>query len=990
MSPSLSLGRYGQPLCGAVLDDKYLLIGTTFGLDFLPLRRVGNKSARSGLFERFAGVSSSSASTATLHHPTLPEGIPFVPSPRDIKTRKPISLIKKTRFKQLVVLSERSNVLLAVAGRNDHVRVYALDSLSALIERKMKEIEDKEGPQRPTPSRSHKSEGSTHRTGGLQSLPPPVPPLPSSVKGKGKARAVNSPAPLQLQGEASSRQTMSSSSMQSSTQSTVRSPPPTYGASTVSPHDASQAASALPLRRRSSASSGPPTPRYRPRTYSSPLQPPHDQESKTSTPSEQSVARGKGQRTNTSPRSPKRMKSREVIRRSSNTGVNSSSGESQQSMSRRGSAATVIANPHGNASKDAKHTPSSRLAARKKRSQSISRGGAIGGASNAAGTSNSSSQTNLLGDGLLDSADDDELVHAASGFDQGEHGEDSDSLEERGAASRYQARRMRPRAPVAKDESETSDSEQISQLSPEDNGPASDRAKKASKRVSLADILKESPSSRPVTVRRTVSTDHSSTSMGVIKPEPRSAIGSSSIEQTRLLADFLRDGPTLSSAALSTSSDYDEKLHTMSSVGHNLTRQASITQSVASSAVTARFQPRSPTLHLQSASAATNDLLEFLNSESPMSHSQMHRPRASSPPLAAGPQSSHASQDAMLPSASRPIGDASQRGARQRTPSAPEAPFSTAGTHQAKAAKRMSLQPHSAGLSGTHRTEEADSGLGSTLSLHQALVLDQPSSDTVPEFNTAAHSAAPWSRSQTGPSSGQVSATEDALRRKKRNRWSLLEGLRGSSNNASTAAIPPQPSASSLASSSTDRTFGMSRTDSPLSSESMPGRRLHQHTSSMASNISLPAPSTQAGVPSTTSSSAPGPSIPLLKPRPVADDDRPPFPSLHSENEQVLPNPEGTTITFTQTGTSGTGNQPANGSRAGPSSLNGGAASNVNLEYVKLAKTKGSRFIRASETRKRTYLAVLCGEAGERIELFTVRRAGCGRQWPVVLTWRRD
>lgn len=38
------------------------------------------------------------------------------------ETRKPISLIKRTRFKDLAVLSERSNILLAIAGRNDHIR----------------------------------------------------------------------------------------------------------------------------------------------------------------------------------------------------------------------------------------------------------------------------------------------------------------------------------------------------------------------------------------------------------------------------------------------------------------------------------------------------------------------------------------------------------------------------------------------------------------------------------------------------------------------------------------------------------------------------------------------------------------------------------------------------------------------------------------------------------------------------------------------------
>jgi hypothetical protein len=48
------------------------------------------------------------------------------------------------------------------------------------------------------------------------------------------------------------------------------------------------------------------------------------------------------------------------------------------------------------------------------------------------------------------------------------------------------------------------------------------------------------------------------------------------------------------------------------------------------------------------------------------------------------------------------------------------------------------------------------------------------------------------------------------------------------------------------------------------------------------------------------------------------------------------------------------------------------ASSASPLEYVKLARTKGARLLRATETKRRTYLAVLCGEEGERIELFTV------------------
>ena len=81
LTPPLSISKASQPTCGAILDGNYLLLGTMTGLDFLPIHsNNGNRP------------------------------------------RRPVALIKRTRFKQLVILNERSNILLAVAGRNDHVR----------------------------------------------------------------------------------------------------------------------------------------------------------------------------------------------------------------------------------------------------------------------------------------------------------------------------------------------------------------------------------------------------------------------------------------------------------------------------------------------------------------------------------------------------------------------------------------------------------------------------------------------------------------------------------------------------------------------------------------------------------------------------------------------------------------------------------------------------------------------------------------------------
>ncbi|KAI5480073.1 mitogen-activated protein kinase kinase kinase kinase 4-like protein [Pseudohyphozyma bogoriensis] len=122
---ALSLSKHSQPLCGAILDDKYILIGTTGGLDFLPI--------------------------------PLPGSLPMKQHGKKRReTRKPIPLIKRTRFKELAVLSERSNILLAIAGRNDHIRVYALDGIRAMIEKKMVELDIRDGyPIIPDPRGSY-------------------------------------------------------------------------------------------------------------------------------------------------------------------------------------------------------------------------------------------------------------------------------------------------------------------------------------------------------------------------------------------------------------------------------------------------------------------------------------------------------------------------------------------------------------------------------------------------------------------------------------------------------------------------------------------------------------------------------------------------------------------------------------------------------------------------------------------------------------------
>lgn len=158
LTQPLSTSRNSQPLCGALLDDKYILIGT------------------------FISCISAHAGIKILTRPTgTTGGLDFLPIPlpgslpmrthgkKRRETRKPIPLIKRTRFKEIAVLSERSNILLAIAGRNDHIRVYALDGIRAMIEKKMAEIDLRDGyPIIPDP----------------KLLATPAPP-----NGKGKARA---------------------------------------------------------------------------------------------------------------------------------------------------------------------------------------------------------------------------------------------------------------------------------------------------------------------------------------------------------------------------------------------------------------------------------------------------------------------------------------------------------------------------------------------------------------------------------------------------------------------------------------------------------------------------------------------------------------------------------------------------------------------------------------------------------------------------------
>lgn len=1109
LSPNLTLGRYGQPLCGAVLDGKYLLIGTTFGLDFLPLNRAGNKSSKGGLFERFASTSTSSSTSHAFDNSNNPASSS---TGEDVKTRKPISLVKKTRFKQLVVLSERSNVLLAVAGRNDHVRVYALDSLRKLIEKKIKEIDDKEGPPVPVIPPQHLLQSAQAKNKMKTTLGTSG---QSSSLSKGKGRASPIPPPLPLSSSSNNYR-----QHQERVKTPLLSPPPAY----VFPDDISNPSTQQYARRRSSAtSSGPPTPRYRrssrpstadtsrsnnnnnpsrrPSIRSSPIPSPH-----TSPSASGGGSGGTREFHASSPRALKRgNKSRETLRRgSTSASASSSSSFSPGSVSRRGSAATVT--PHTVAalaagssspplpSSSSSAVPSAIITRRRGSSITMYESG-LGGdeipptpglpevyrremsynnlqaledesyewvdapeapdteilaepsipqdsisPSTSYGTipmSTSVSVDSTLSS-LLSSPPTSSIISSSSQFSGNQYSPSpsSSALQNRNrstsitfsAMSRSSSSnlsRMQPRSPIAVQEDSQAEDEQEQEVN--NDGEASETASQRqkamrlnSRRVSLAEILRESkmsPTLQGQMSRSTSATGFYGGSSAAspttengrsARPMARSATATSNHEEMNSLADFLRAGPPVpdQSKALVRSRTTDS-LNNKDKEQDNTKRE---------NANKARMLPRSPVLPSALEERETTlGLLDFMKngppgpapatsstSESSSStggedQRSARRLSKSSRPKRSGSQNSlAASLSALLPSsfstttaepvpslsrspalsslhvtepAATPIAGngesrsrsnsarSGQRSPRLRTMTSPEAEVPNS-LITSRAAKRMSLQPRSPTI--RNQLDEATDSGGATqgnlqmtrsFSLQEALSAEpevMEGSPTIP----ASTSSQGLGRSASSASGGPPT------RQRNRKRWSLLEGLRGPGSSPLLPSSSTMPSASS-----THRNQSTSPAIPQTGSSSL------TPSASQSSIVSL-SQQTASALPST-------PEVPI-KPRPAnLEEDSPPFANLVTD-AQELTNPDGTTITFTQTDVTSVASG-LNSSKNRPSGLgnSNGVAPAGTLEYVKLARTKGSRFIRASETKKRTYLAVLCGEQGERIELFTVSLLPC-------------
>ncbi|KAF8587270.1 hypothetical protein K439DRAFT_1407576 [Ramaria rubella] len=203
----------------------------------------------------------------------------------------------------------------------------------------------------------------------------------------------------------------------------------------------------------------------------------------------------------------------------------------------------------------------------------------------------------------------------------------------------------------------------------------------------------------------------------------------------------------------------------------------------------------------------------------------------------------------------------------------------------------------------------------------------------------------------------------------KRRRWTVLDGM--FNNNAHATSEPPQdpmpspvdhrhapltagpaPSRTSVrAPSPTSVARSQSVRSGPIRSgpSSAPSQTLsHPPSEANSATPNLPQdPERNHGLPSPRTSTSSGRFLPRIISNAL---------NTRRSEESGLAN-------------SGRGEADGAGRRAGGNSLYPQAAA-PKLEYVKLPGTKGAIMIKTVETAKKSFLAILCGEAGEKVELF--------------------
>ncbi|KAL5535319.1 hypothetical protein ACEPAF_3413 [Sanghuangporus sanghuang] len=261
---------------------------------------------------------------------------------------------------------------------------------------------------------------------------------------------------------------------------------------------------------------------------------------------------------------------------------------------------------------------------------------------------------------------------------------------------------------------------------------------------------------------------------------------------------------------------------------------------------------------------------------------------------------------------------------------------------------------------GDEDDEDGD-GDGEPISFAQALMesrlpdLPPPGSQRPQEaiFITPQYPLEPQSPRETASEThGEGETISNQVSRRARRRWSVLDGVFSNS----TTSESTRTGARSNAAPTRPRTAAQQDNDRPSntltrinSAEAAPLLR-HNSLRGHGSISSLQRPSTSRSLPP-----APSPS--------------PSAPSTLSHHRFL---PRIITSAF-QSRRSDDQPSPASRSFASESTKRGNPAplpSAPKLEYVKLPGTKGAVMIKAVETAKKSFLAILCGENGEKVELF--------------------
>ncbi|KII93263.1 hypothetical protein PLICRDRAFT_49330 [Plicaturopsis crispa FD-325 SS-3] len=274
-------------------------------------------------------------------------------------------------------------------------------------------------------------------------------------------------------------------------------------------------------------------------------------------------------------------------------------------------------------------------------------------------------------------------------------------------------------------------------------------------------------------------------------------------------------------------------------------------------------------------------------------------------------------------------------------------------------------------------TDGAHDGTGDELTLAQALmesrIPDLPPAGSrrsqQPILITASHSVVDAEAEPASPRSSDVqssiSASNASVAARRRRRWSVNLFA-----NQTTVPETTVPNATSLADSSGTTLVSAEPPVASTSEGDTSARRLARSNSahSHVSTTSAPTPARPA-----TSASSAGRRARLTEnPPPVPPMSHSPTSSNHSHSRffaRMISNAFHTRRSEDQSQTLALRNQvdAENSRNGGPAA---GHAAPPKLEYVKLPGTKGALLVKAVETPKKSFLAILCGENGEKVELF--------------------